>query len=316
MTPLEQLPKTVNKQLGGLTATPAMLADIRAAVQRKRPARVPPRPLLALCCALVLCVGLVCWAVDSSSPQGAVVSPSILDSQPAGGDTLSSGESVSPASQQNPLGALSLENAQEAPAYQNLFAQGDGANFPLVMVQGATYRMLTSPPVLAEDQLGALLCELEEYTLEPALSTSGSVSNVVQQGKKVYEISGLSGALVAAPVEGSLRVFQRVSYGGTGIIGSETLADVLCSPHQVSSLQLSGVGVISDKAQAMALMETLLHHAVYQSASLDASASQSLLIGLDNGLTLQLLAGPDTVSACGRWSCPEFFEAFYTAVEE
>ena len=39
------------------------------------------------------------------------------------------------------------------------------------------------------------------------------------------------------------------------------------------------------------------------------------LIGLNNGLTLQLLAGEDTISACGTWSCPDFFEAFMEAAK-
>ena len=34
-----------------------------------------------------------------------------------------------------------------------------------------------------------------------------------------------------------------------------------------------------------------------------------------NGLTLQLLTGDDSVSACGTWSCPDFFEAFAEAVQ-
>ena len=44
------------------------------------------------------------------------------------------------------------------------------------------------------------------------------------------------------------------------------------------------------------------------------SGSGSLHIGLTNGLTLQLLVGDDTVSACGTWSCPEFFESFHEAI--
>ena len=38
-------------------------------------------------------------------------------------------------------------------------------------------------------------------------------------------------------------------------------------------------------------------------------------IGLTNGLTLQLLAGEDAVSACGSWSCPDFYEAFAEAIQ-
>ena len=65
--------------------------------------------------------------------------------------------------------------------------------------------------------------------------TSGMVSNVVARGETVYAISGMSGALVAAQVDGSTRVFQRVSYAGTAIIGSETLADTLCDPADAVS---------------------------------------------------------------------------------
>ena len=44
------------------------------------------------------------------------------------------------------------------------------------------------------------------------------------------------------------------------------------------------------------------------------SGAGSLLIGLKNGLTLQLLVSDESVSACGTWSCPDFFEAFDEAV--
>ena len=59
-------------------------------------------------------------------------------------------------------------------------------------------------------------------------------------------------------------------------------------------------------------MEKLLGGADYQSTGM--SGKGSLQIGLQNGLTLQLLVGEDTVSACGTWSCPDFFEAFHEAM--
>ena len=77
-------------------------------------------------------------------------------------------------------------------------------------------------------------------------------------------------------------------------------------------MTLEGVGTVED-ADAQALMQTLLDNASYQSTGM--SGSGSLHIGLTNGLTLQLLVGDDTVSACGTWSCPEFFEAFAAAVQ-
>ncbi len=41
-----------------------------------------------------------------------------------------------------------------------------------------------------------------------------------------------------------------------------------------------------------------------------SAKKQTLTATLTNGLKLQLGVSGDTVSACGGWSCPEFFEAF------
>ena len=70
---------------------------------------------------------------------------------------------------------------------------------------------------------------------------------------------------------------------------------------------------MDDPAVVSELMHTLLDLADYQSTGM--SGSQSMRIGLSNGLILQLLAGEDTVSACGTWSCPDFFEAFAQAAK-
>ena len=179
-------------------------------------------------------------------------------------------------------------------------------------MDGATYRMLQSPTGISSSLLGEELGQVTEFNVEPALGTSGMVSNVVARGETVYAISGMSGALVAAQVDGSTRVFQRVSYAGTAIIGSETLADTLCDPADVEWMDLAGTGRISDVATAQQLMQILVDYADYQSTAM--SGSGSLLIGLKNGLTLQLLVSDESVSACGTWSCPEFFEAYAQAI--
>jgi len=114
-------------------------------------------------------------------------------------------------------------------------------------------------------------------------------------------------------VEGSLRVFQRVSYAGTAIIGSETLGDTLCSADAVKWIEVEGMGRVDDQALARELMTTLLEYADYIGTGM--SGSDSMQIGLTNGLTLQMLAGEDSVSACGSWSCPDFFEAFAEAAQ-
>ena len=70
---------------------------------------------------------------------------------------------------------------------------------------------------------------------------------------------------------------------------------------------------MDDPVQAQQLMHTLFDLADYQGTAFSAGASMQ--IGLHNGLVLQLMAGEDTISACGIWSCPDFFEAFADAVK-
>ena len=65
----------------------------------------------------------------------------------------------------------------------------------------------------------------------------------------------------------------------------------------------------ADSAAAVLAAAVLLDHATLKSA--DSSArKQTLTVTLTNGLKLQLGVSGDTVSACGKWSCPEFFDAF------
>ncbi len=138
------------------------------------------------------------------------------------------------------------------------------------------------------------------------------MSNIAGPGAPVYAISGMKGAMVAAKVDGSLRVFQRISYVGTATIGEETLGDTLCNPSDVEWMSLNGSTVSGSAAQD--LMRTLLSDADFHSTGI--SGSGSLQIGLRNGLTLQMLVGDDTLSACGTWTCPGFFQAFAEAAGE
>ena len=60
-------------------------------------------------------------------------------------------------------------------------------------------------------------------------------------------------------------------------------------------------------------MNTLYELSDYSGTAFTTGASMQL--GLKNGLVLQLMAGDDAVSACGSWSCPDFFEAFAEAAQ-
>lgn len=331
MKDLAKLPQIAERQLGGLHATPKMLGEIkqRAASRPKGLLEglrggLPRglrglRPILSFGMAVILCFSAITVLTHGFAPTPGQPSPTplVLDSQSAGGAEIAS---VQPAGLRAlldvPPGSVTIGGAVEAPAYRSIFAEAQGGNFPLILVNGAAYRMLETPSSVKESLLGESLGEVSEYTLEPALSTGGLVSNTVQQGDSVYAVRGMGGAMAAAKVNGEMRVFQRVSFAGSAIIGNEGLADTLCQASDVVSLELSDVGAFDDPEECQILISTLLDAAEYQSASVSSGGSQSLLIGLKNGLTLQLMVSGDSVSACGTWSCPEFFEGFTAMLVE
>lgn len=309
MKRLEDLPEIAARQLGGLEATPRILAKAKLqAAEMRAPHRRSAvlKPVLAICTALVLCVGAAMWTLNNTrTPDvGPDVTQSVLDSR-AAGDVTPPTEAPR-TSGDVPVGSISMSVGGQS-GTETLFAQGAGGSFPLITMNGATYCMLQSPNGISGGLLGDALGEVSEFNVEPALGSSGIVSNVAALGETVYAVSGMSGALVAANVEGSMRVFQRVSYAGTAIIGSESLEDTLCDPADVEWIELSGHGRVTDSDVARNLVRTLLDDADYVSTGM--SGSGSLQIGLKNGLRLQLLVGDETVSACGTWSCPDFFEA-------
>lgn len=314
MKQLNDLPQVVERQLGGLTATPAMRLEIKQkATEGKRRVQWKLRPALALCAVAVLLLGV--FGLPAVLPPNAAT-PNPLDSQSAGDgtETVTQEKNVR-AMLDVPPGSVTIGGAEDAPAFRSTFAETNGSNFPLILLNGAAYRMLKSPKNVSGNLLGDGLGEVSEYTLEPALSSGGVVSNVVNQGETVYAIAGMQGAMVTAQVEGSQRVFQRVSFAGSALMGNESLSDVLCQAGDVISLELSDVGVMDDPQTAQILISTLLDCAEFQSASVSSSGEQSLLIGLSNGLTLQLMVSGDSVSACGTWSCPEFFESFLVMMQ-
>jgi len=311
---LEKLPEVAARQLGGLEAGPTLLCKIKLeAAENAHPRRrMNLRPVLAVCAALVLCVGAV-MSMDGGNGPVAVDSdmPNVMDSRAAGSETVPTDEPRTAADV--PKGAISMSAGRRTGA-GSLFAQSDNASFPLVTLGGATYRLLESPDGITETLLGETLGTVSEFNIEPALGSGGVVSNVVSLGESIYAVGDMDGALVAAKVNDALRVFQRVSYAGTAVIGRETLADTLCDPADVEWIELDGMGRVSDAEQAMALMETLLEYADYQSTAF--SGSTSMRVGLKNGLVLQLMTDDDSVSACGTWSCPDFFEAFAESVAQ
>ena len=175
--------------------------------------------------------------------------------------------------------------------------------------------MLSSPDSVDARLLGESLGTVSEFTTEPSLSgTDVILSNAATLGAEIFAVDGMGGTLIATEVNGVTRLFQRVSFNGSALQGSESLADTLQLAGHIISMELSDVGVIEDSSACEKLFATLLDNASYDSSG-SVSARQSLLIGLDNGLTVQLAVRNDKLAACGTWSCPEFFEAFENAAE-
>ena len=297
-----------DEMLAGLHTDPGMRGRILAAA---RQAQAPKRRVMrglapALCCAAlaIACVGA--WNMQrTDEPATARI------------DTIAAGDGTVAIASQTQVADLGdgAKVSAAVPKNTSLFATAEN-DIPLVTVNGAVYRMLTTPESLSSSLRGDEVGQIAEACAEPSLATaeqlSAGLSNVAVQGASVYAVKGVSSATaVAAEVGGRMRVFQRVSYAGKGP-GKETLEDTFDVRGQVKTLELSGVGTLEGQS-ANDVMAVLLDNATLKSA--DATArKKSLTVTLESGLKLQLGVSGDTVCGCGGWSCPEFFEAFEAAL--
>lgn len=302
---LSALPSIADEMLSGVKAGEELRERIYKKAEAKTEIRFRPlRAVPALCCALAVFLGAV-WGIPQllKGPD-----EQLLAAQPAGGTN----EPTTVLRADVPVGSVTLTSSNDVPAYRSIWASVSGSYFPLIQADGRVYRLLTTPGSLSSKRLGGEIGTVGEYTSEPSLSSGRIVSNTVLEGETVYEVKNMSGAAVAANVDGKMRVFQRVSLDGNAVIGGETLGDTLGSAD-VSELMLSDVGRITDADTAQTLFDTLVDHASYQSSACQTT-KQTLLIRFSNGVTLQLAVSGEKVMGCGTWACPEFFEAFDTAL--
>ncbi|MBQ9196934.1 MAG: hypothetical protein IJ157_06785 [Clostridia bacterium] len=324
MKRLDNLPEITDQMLGGLHASQELKNDIlrdaalasqgqtvrRSTPWQKRPAAKARviRAVAALACAALVITGAVMAAPNLlSRPDGQT---SLIDTQAAGDvKPLSGGQSVA---LDMPRGSVVISQRSQ-PSYRGIWEAAQGGNFPLVCVDGRYYRLMSNPTALGSSLQGEALGAVDTYTSEPALVQGGIVSNVVAQGETVYAVRGMANAAVAAPVNGEMRVFQRVSFGASALKGGETLASTLGS-SSVAALELTGVGTVTDAAKAQELYGILTSSAQLVRAG-SGETAESLLIGLQNGLVLQMSVRDESLMACGTWSCPEFFEAFEAAIQ-
>lgn len=309
MKRLEQLPEIAQESLGGLVAGPELKKRILE--NARKPVGKPVRQAAwvpAVCMALALIVGL---AVGLPALQNHPDSQPLIQSVPAGDGPVNNERGLLDLGTDN----VNVGARTSVPDFRSIWSKGSDGSFPMIGVCGRYYRMLTSPSSVSSSLLGDSLGTVAEFTTEPALSGTDLVmSNAAVSGTEVYEIDGMGATLIAAEVDGKTRLFQRVSFNGNALLGRESLADTLQIVGHITMMELSDVGIITDRDTAESLFSTLTSTATYESSG-SISGKQSLLIELDNGLTLQLLVKNDTLSACGVWSSPEFFEAFEEALK-
>lgn len=311
---LRNLPDTVNQSLAGLTAGTELNNRIQMAVRDSRASRQKKSfPVRRFVSVAGVCAAAVALFVGLSPLLSSPANAPLIQSSPLGDKPTATERTL----RADLTGSdVSIGQKQSVPSYRNLWSSSsDGSTFPLIGVNGSYYRMMTSPRSVSSSLLGASLGTIAEYMTEPSLSgTNVMLSNKAAVGTEVYGISGMSSTFVAAEVDGQMRLFQRVSFNGNALKGSETLADVMQLSGHVASIELSGVGTITDTSVCADLISLLLNDATYESSG-SLSAKQSLLIELDNGLVYQFTVKNDKIASCGTWSCPEFFEAFEAACE-
>ena len=313
---LDRLGPVTDEMLAGLHADQQMKMRIRAAAEGKtrKAARPVQRAFVpALCCAAlaVVCVGAV-GLRGVSAPQTAQIAQ--IETIAAGDAADSAATMMLRSTQVADLGDHARVTAS-AVKHTSLFAEGKD-NIPLVAVDGAVYRMLTKPEDVSNSQLGDSLGDVALFNEQPSLASaeelSAGLSNVAQKGTVIYSVKGLEKTtVVAAEVGGHMRLFQRVSYAGKGP-GKQSLEDTFSVRGKVKKLELSGVGTLEGDT-ANVVMNVLLDNAALKAADM-AAKKQSLTVTLENGLKLQLGVSGDTLTGCGGWSCPEFFDAFEAAL--
>lgn len=295
----------------GLQADEALKRRILRAARETKQDKMSFRRLApVLCCALAVLIGIGAFGFTSQDATGPRPTDApLIHSVPAGSEEAP-GQKLA---LDVPQGSITIRNSSN-PSYRSIWAKASGGNFPLIGVSGRYYRMLTNPTGISSSLLGSSLGAVEQYTSEPALAGKNSIcSNVVAAGENVYAIQGMNGAMVAANVNGSMRVFQRVSFGDHALVGGEGLSDTLKAGNVVA-LEISGIGTINDAAKAKELISILTGNASYLRAGA-SETNQSLLIQLNNGLVLQMAVNGERIIACGTWACPEFFDAFQEAMQ-
>ena len=302
MKDLHSLPDMAERALGGLHATDDMRQNILSRAIRTESVR-SRRPIMVLAAGaafLIVLFGINAF-LHTSSPDVPMIT-----SQPAGVQGVTSPSAF----QQTGSTEVEIGVRRTSNSFSTIWEkENSDGTFPLVGINGEYYRLLTSAAGSCA-ALGNPVGPVEEFTTEPALSSQDLiVSNYLPAGTLLYHIPGMEGSTVASQTDSGIRFFQRVSFNGYGTRNSETLDSTLCCANHIVSMELSDIGIIYDRSACEKLYSILIHNSILTSSG-SLTPQSNLIITLDNGLSLQLMCRGDRLSACGVWSCPEFFEEF------
>ena len=301
MNRLENLREIADESLAGLEAGPGLRNRILMA--KDKPARRSvPRWVPAVSLALVLVIVLA--GTNLPGRQTEYEGPRTTAIAAGSGGVANERASLRNGSRLTVV-------SQNAGSPHGIWAEGSGA-FPMVTLNGRTYRRLTQHSA-DRSCLSNLIGEIQEFSREPSLSSSEALSNTVPVGTKMYAVSGMGSTLVGCEAEGQLILFQRVSFNGSALLGGESFRDVMQLEGHVVGMSLSGVGMVEGE-EAARLFRILSSSASFESSG-SVTASQLLLIELDNGCAVQMAVRNDRLAGCGVWNCPEFLDAFRAAVQ-
>lgn len=256
----------------------------------------------AACCTLALAVGLAVLIPTYFSGKDPVSS---IQTFAAGNEDLNANTNIiaSGTGLHNENVTVVSSNAQP----QGSIFVGTSADAPTVRVNGMYYRLVNEPSRAKDNLKGSLLGNAETADSGLTASAATVVSNCLAESTPVYAAKGSQNAWVLAEYNGSLRVFQRVSYEGNGRMKNESLSDIAPLKSKWISLSIQGVGTVSDPELLDRLSSLLAQNAMFESNSSITSGKVMVITTVD-GLSYEFTYKGSKLSSCGTWSCPEFFD--------
>nr|HML48778.1 hypothetical protein [Clostridia bacterium] len=212
---MEKMPEATGQMLQGVQANAALRHRILIASARRggpRTAAYAPKqvarrlvPAMSMALVLMLMVAIGMQYANPLAKPGAEVQQQVNLNSYAAGDLY--------------FGSLQVSGI---PQYRSLFATLSSGEPALISVNGRYYQMLNSPVSVPENLLDTKHGDIQPSGNDISMADRlGVVSNIVGDGEVIYSVKGYSTrTLIAAKVNGSMRLFQRVAYAAKSLAGS------------------------------------------------------------------------------------------------